>query len=391
MGRRRRSLLDPRGTGVIGLPADGGGGLDALDDPDDPDDLDPMDAPGLGRDAGGASAGRAAPFGDAPRPPRRPIERGPGSDNPVVEPPYQPNAHPVDAPIAADLFGDADYEGFEALVAPPDDAPAQVMEDVGQPYTTPFWVPDPPPIPGIVDRFTPPPAQRTEIGSRRKKPDYLAETPSVPGRYQPTPAPLSRRPLSRGQEPAGGKRTEGGARRSGTSVWLAVLSFLFALIGISAFVGAAGLTLLLPREVVEGEGTEQPAPAPGQVAPAAPGPSEVPEPTDGTASPEPAPDTPAPTQDPSEGTAPGVPAPVAPTKAKAAQAAPASPKLHVKSNRRALLYVDNEIVGYAPQVLPIEVGEHRVRAMMPGQPNSEQAKTVRVDPASTDIRIEFTF
>lgn len=380
MGRRRRSLLDPRGTGVFGLPTDGGAGVDALDEGDE---ADLMDAPLPGE---GLSPPRAAPRIEGAR--RGPIERGPGSPNPV-EPPYQPNARPVDAPIAAELFGDGEYEGFESLVPPPDDnVPAQVMEDVGQPYTTPFWVPDPPPIPGIVDRFTPPPAQRTDIGSRRKKPDYLAETPSVAGRYQPTPAPLTRRPLTRGQEASsqgGSQRSESGRRKpapagSGPSVWFTVLSFLFALLGLSAFVGAAVLTVMLPQGPQEEQATDQVAPGP---APAAPDPDPAPADLQ--------PEEPAPTEPAPAAPAPAAPVQEAPSKAKASQAAPTSPTLHVKSNRRALLYVDDEIKGYAPLEVPIEVGEHRVRAMMPGQPNSEQAKTVKVAPTSTDIRIEFTF
>ncbi|MEZ5397934.1 MAG: hypothetical protein R2724_34920 [Bryobacterales bacterium] len=187
-------------------------------------------------------------------------------------------------------------------------------------------------------------------------------------------------PLSGGQRVGTSRGTSRGAAQppppSRTPVWLAVLSFLFALVGVFGFVGAAALTFMQPPEAEQVDVVE-PAPVPA--------PPPVPVPTDGTPDEDVQPQ-PEPQQAPEP---PPAPEPAGKAKAKAVEAA--GPTLHVKSNRRALLYIDDEIKGYAPLTLPIAPGEHRIRAMIGGQPNSEQAKTVKVAPTAKDIRIEFTF
>jgi hypothetical protein len=101
----------------------------------------------------------------------------------------------ADAPVARDLFQGSGFEELEEIPPPTEELPSGVMEDVGQSYSTPYSVPEPPPIPGLVDRFTPPPVQRTELGERKRKPDYLPETPGGAKNrgYEPTPAPAARR------------------------------------------------------------------------------------------------------------------------------------------------------------------------------------------------------
>lgn len=297
----------------------------------------------------------------------------------------------VDAPIAADLFADGGYEDMEALGPPTEEVPAQVMEDVGQPYSTPFNVPDPPPIPGIVDRFTPPPAQRTEIGSRRKKSEYLAETPQAKGRYQPTPAPIQQRPI-RGAEPL--VREERVAAppppRVSAFTWsIGILSLLFGVLGVVTFTATVVLMFAQPaadelppeREVVsdgvdvhenvqtdevdDGQVPEVPKPAPG----------EAPTPASGGTPPKPGP-----APDPKA----AAPEPTKPP-------APAKPEIKVRSNRRVLIYIDTDAAGYPPISVPVEPGRHRVTAQIPGQPSTLQAREVVVAPNATVVPVDFSF
>jgi hypothetical protein len=105
---------------------------------------------------------------------------------------------------------------------------------------------------------------------------------------------------------------------------------------------------------------------------------------------------------PAPGPSPGAPAPVVPAlppePTPVAPALPPEPAPHtssavlsVRSDRRALVYIDDELVGYAPQELPISVGRHDVRAVLPGVPETEQRKRVQVGEATDTVRIEFVF
>ena len=66
----------------------------------------------------------------------------------------------------------------------------------------------------------------------------------------------------------------------------------------------------------------------------------------------------------------------------------AAPSLQIRSNRRALVYVDRRAIGYTPQNVPVSIGSHRVSAKLPGQPYSEQVREVDV---SAPVLVEFAF
>ncbi|MCA9572239.1 MAG: hypothetical protein KC656_30580, partial [Myxococcales bacterium] len=54
------------------------------------------------------------------------------------------------------------YSEYDDGPPPTDEVPSAVLQDVSQSYAAPMHVPEPPPIPGILDRFTPAgAAQRT--------------------------------------------------------------------------------------------------------------------------------------------------------------------------------------------------------------------------------------
>ena len=445
MGRRRRSLLDPRGAGSAGASPPGDEGSSEVDwhsreagefgrasrvrDEFDDEPSEPYDSrssvPGTELpkgpvrfsstsgptlvnetpDSGGDPM--STPLDGLPRrlqmpPPagyQRPEQGARGADR--TRPGHRLEAA-VDAPVAQDLFGEGGYDGFEGANPPTDEFPAQVMEDVGQPYTTPFSVPDAPPIPGILDRFTPPPAHRTEIGSRRKKSDFLTETPQAKDRYQPTPSPVRRTkalPRSASSTNDAPDRHDEPAAVSPLSLWVGIGGVLTFLVGVVSLVVALLLVLTWSRadeeagerEPVSGgveirDDMNRPPPVPGVPdagadggVPVAPVPSA------------PTPDTP-PLPDPKAKVAPVVPAapPPTPTPAPAGVAGHQG-LLKIRSNRRVLTYVDNKAIGYTPQDVPVEPGKHRVTAKLPGQPNSEQGRDAVMAEKKQDILVEFSF
>lgn len=297
----------------------------------------------------------------------------------------------IDAPVAQDLFGEGGYEELDGLAPPSEEAPAQVMEDVGQPYTTPYTVPEPPPIPGILDRFTPSPAQRTEIGSRRKKPDYLADDGPKVKDFRPTPAPSRREERTR-QAPAAqasitvvrrpAEEPQGGNR----GAVLGVLGILFGLLGLGALI-AAGVVLWIAKTTPAADEEPTAIPTtdvevrdrmgdrdPNELPPVQdlPTPSEV-APADGE-------DLEAP------------PLPAAPKAApEPSKAEVTTGTLRIKSNRRVLVYVDDKAMGYTPQTVEVKPGKYRVLAMMPGQPNTKQARDANVSAAGAAVNVDFSF
>lgn len=459
MGRRRRSLLDPRGVGSTGSTPPGdesssevdwhsreagefGRSSRSQDDFDDepsqpydsrssvpgtelpkgpvrfssttgptlvnetPDSgADPMSTPldGLPRRINmPLPGGQMRPSGGQMPPPagyQRPETTPRTSDRSA---PGQRLEAAVDAPVAQDLFGEGGYDDFESANPPTDEFPAQVMEDVGQPYTTPFSVPDAPPIPGILDRFTPPPAHRTEIGSRRKKSEFLTETPQAKDRYQPTPSPVRRKSLPRSASTTTDPpdRDEEPTAVSPLSLWIGIGGVLFFLVGVVSLVVTLILVVMSNRgdDALSGErepvsgGVEirdnmtRPAPVPGD-----PGTGAVPGATGDPVAPvTPTPEPPVPAPDPKAKVAPV--APVAPPPAPVpAGVAGHQSLLKIRSNRRVLTYVDNRAIGYTPQDVPVEVGKHRVTAKLPGQPNSEQGRDAVMTDKKQDILVEFSF
>lgn len=331
-------------------------------------------------------------------------------------PPAQPSYSPImeysptggaDAPVAPDLFGEGGYEDFDGRGPPTEEVPSAVMEDVGQPYSTPYSVPEPPPIPGILDRFTPPPAQRTEIGSRNRKPDYLEEDSGSAKKegYEPTPPPARKRqaaPVEDDDEEV----------RRGPGVALAVLAVGSGVAVVGVGVVVLVLVLLfgirgaatdsdLAREVTSGvevrtnmqrePGLIGVAPSPPPVE--APLPEPAPEAVEAAPAPAPAPEPapePAPAPVPKAQPEPAPRPRPAPKPQPAAQPVSTKGTLKIRSNRRVLVYVNGQAIGYTPQDYKVDPGSFQVSAMVPGNPSTKQTRDAAV-PAGATVPVDFTF
>lgn len=66
-------------------------------------------------------------------------------------------------------------------------------------------------------------------------------------------------------------------------------------------------------------------------------------------------------------------------------------QLVIRSNRRALVFVDGQPVGHTPISVSASLGSHMVRAALPGQASSMQNKSVDIDRADQQTVVEFTF
>lgn len=64
--------------------------------------------------------------------------------------------------------------------------------------------------------------------------------------------------------------------------------------------------------------------------------------------------------------------------------------LQIVANRRVVVYLDGNPLGYTPQKVPVLPGAHTLSASMPGRPDSEQVKQIDVS-SGTVQRVEFSF
>lgn len=71
-------------------------------------------------------------------------------------------------------------------------------------------------------------------------------------------------------------------------------------------------------------------------------------------------------------------------------AEPVVATLRVRSNKRALVWIDDEPTGLTPLELQIDPGRHTVRAMQPGQPDTAQTREVELG-GDAEQRIDFKF
>ncbi len=405
MGRRRRSLLSSKATGLAPTAVD----TDA-DDVDTEPEPEPEPPPAdVDEDA------ETLDTADEPLPEPEPSYvsyEEPASEPEPEAPPGEPSyvsyeEPPQDAPYAKDLFGDPGYDDFDAFNPPTEEIPSGVMEDVSQTYNSPYTVPEPPPIPGILDRFTPPPAQRTDLGSRgkrRDKPEYLDDTPAgardrevleigIRGKQKAEPPPRER---ARDDD-------EGGGPSVGLFVvGVGLLCIVVVGVGLMSMMngGGGGVTDdVATREPTSGSlevrsnmtqkpgliGVDDPdAEVPVELPPPMPEPeqgtAEVPEPEAPTPSPEPKQPTPPPRPQPQTAPTPP-PAPVAVAKAT----------LKIRSNRRVLVYVNDQAIGFTPQDYEVEPGSFTVIAMIAGQPDTKQTRDASVGEAGSTVEVDFTF
>ncbi len=65
-------------------------------------------------------------------------------------------------------------------------------------------------------------------------------------------------------------------------------------------------------------------------------------------------------------------------------------RIEVKANRRVLVFLNGSPKGFAPIEIKLPPGLHKVSAMLPGKPETEQKKEVRVRPGDSPS-VEFSF
>lgn len=304
---------------------------------------------------------------------------------------------------------------FDAFGDPPptEEVSSALYED----YTTPFdgsvHVPEPPPIPGLGDRFTPPPVQRTPVGTHQtqNRPSYLAEP-------TPSPAPDRVRDFKSYEEELRRLREAEPRDPGGPPRWFVAfvaVSVLFIVTSVAASVLSVMPDGTREDPAVMGEGIIRKQvkvradmrQAPGFIGVDAGALSES---VDDDA---PAGATPGEGAAPGEGDAPGEAAPVPVVQEAAPSAPPSPPKatatappparkappapeptqgtLRIRSNRRVLVYIDDRAVGYTPQDLAVPPGSHRVSAMLPGQPESRQVIDVQLQKGGDVKPVDFRF
>lgn len=337
-----------------------------------------------------------------------------------------PVASDLGRSLAAELFSEPESgDFFDDLTDPPtEEVPATLSRHIGGTSrdTASMDLPEPPPLPGIMDRFKPPPVkERSEITNRLRRdasfePDQPTRTPATPQRSAPIPSEHHDEP------------------ESNTGLVLAAAS-----VG-----GLLAVILIMGWQVVRGSVGAPPDPtpppaieAPVQVAPepAPPAPvietpdlSEEPEATED----EPVEDDPA-EDDPAEEPTAEDPAPEEPAAAPAPdnggvilsdpteRAAPtpkpkpattevsrpptnenvwgattsgdnsaATGTLRIRTNVRALVQVDGGTQQYASRPLELSVGTHEIKAFRPGRLDTAQTKTVEIVEGEV-ATVQFSF
>jgi hypothetical protein len=450
--RRRRSLFGERSKRSTGLPAPSreGAGEDAGAEPEEPTYTEPAaeadDDASPGSDAADevTDESEPAPVSDPePEPDTDPGEASPplGDDGPTEKMSDGPDARPqgsqpssldhdvppsFDDPDMAETPTErfdpeqgpdlstrkADGEGFGSIGSfddmppPTDEVPSAVLQDVSQPYTAPMNVPEPPPLPGILDRFTPPGAQqRVSANRKEQRPSYIAETPPPPPLMENrAEAAVGAR---RVKQPVG-KKTESGGLGGPVLIGIVLFVALGAVLAVIALFAVGSLgggttgtdpksdTLTGPAgisvPVRDGLNEEEPEPlVEPEPEPGTDGEDPEPDPEgEGTEEPEPEPE-------PAAAPVPAEPRPVRPQprpqpdpEPVADPAAAEMGTLKIKSNRNVLIYVDGKAVGYTPQSYKAEPGTRTVSAMLPGRPESKETKTVELKPGAT-LPVNFTF
>ncbi|MFT6143740.1 MAG: hypothetical protein ACJAZO_002938 [Myxococcota bacterium] len=282
---------------------------------------------------------------------------------------------------------------------PTEEMPNAVMEDLSQVYSAPMSVPEPPPVPGIVDRYTAPPMSRrgsappTGVDARRP-----AFTPNPAPRQAPV------RPIAPTPAPAIRRRVPESDDDGGTPLMSLILAFL---LGGAGFVLLLALVWTLMNMINLGTVKSVVQPVPATAQPAVQGLDVVPQAQDEeidvvpmrdgiggeevpvevvpvpavvpaavpavVAAPAPAP-APAPT--PAASPRPR-PAPVEP----AADLRPVATTgtLSIESNRRVIVSIDGNPSDFTPLELTVPPGTYVIGAELPSRAGSQQTKTVDIE------------
>jgi hypothetical protein len=281
----------------------------------------------------------------------------------------------------SDPLGSGFIDLSDGARPPTEEMPNAVMEDLSQVYSAPMSVPEPPPGPGIVDRYTPPPMSRrgpappTGVDARRP-----AFTPNPAPRQAPT------RPIAPTPAPDLRRRAPESNDGGGTPLMTLILAFL---LGGAVFVLLLALvwTMMNMSNAGSVEPVVQPVPATAQ--PAVQGLNVVPQaPDEGTGV--------VPLRDGIGGEDPAVevdviPVPAAvPTASPRPRPAPAAPTiqprpaatsgtLSIESNRRVIVSIDGNPSDFTPLELTVPPGTYSISAELPSRAGSQQTQTVEVE------------
>ncbi len=286
----------------------------------------------------------------------------------------------------SDPLGSGFIDLSDGARPPTEEMPNAVMEDLSQVYSAPMSVPEPPPVPGIVDRYTPPPMNRrgpappTGVDARRP-----AFTPSPAPRQSPsrppspTPVPDLRRRAPESNEGGGTPLvTLILAFLLGGAVFVLLLALVWTMMNMTNSGSVEPVVQPVPAaaqpavqgldvvphgpdeeagvvEVREGIGAEDPAAAELDVVPV-PVPEVVPVPT---ASPRPRPTPAVPTARP--------------------RPAATSGTLSIESNRRVIVSIDGNPSDFTPLELTVPPGTYLISAELPSRSGSQQTQTVEVE------------
>jgi hypothetical protein len=320
------------------------------------------------------------------------------------------------AASGGDPLGTGFLDLADGAEPPTEEAPGGVFEDLSHVYGAPMSVPEPPAIPGIVDRYTPPPlTRRSPVPANEKRPAF---TPTAPPRIPPGPGPASSPPsapppstppppeLRRRQRrpaeeaappPAEDPRTMVLFGFLGAAVLIAILFVVFVLYGMLFRAPETEAPVVQDPDVgrVEVTPVVDPALAPD---PSAPTPVPVRSTLQGTPPPEPVVEAPAPAPTRPSPAPATRPAPTTrPGPAPAARPAPAAPApaatngtLSIQSNRRVIVSINGRAVDFTPLEISVPAGAYTISAALPSRADSSQTREVRLDAGDRET-ITFTF
>ena len=314
-------------------------------------------------------------------------------------------------PVGAGMYLGSDALGDSGDVNQPpttDEASDGGYQDLSQSHGAPMNVPSAPDVPGLVDGFTPLPAELPEFGARYadQRPSYLAAETPAPAKRNRLPESSKGRYANLHESPVDDDDDEEelgpGMGRYIVLVGVIVVSIVSVVGGGFIISGIGGSELDEIEEVAEsvtyrgverekGIRTETPEfvgdvvddgdalAAQPTMAASAPAPKAAPEPA---AAPAPK----------------AAPEPAAAPAPKAAPEPPVAPKpvalasvIKVRSNRKVLIYVDGKAEGHTPIDVSVGVGAHQVMGMLRGRPDSKQTNSVTIEELGDSPSVSFTF
>ncbi|HHO49991.1 MAG TPA: hypothetical protein ENK18_03760 [Deltaproteobacteria bacterium] len=347
-----------------------------------------------------------APRTGPPSPGGRPGTARPGTARPGTARPG--TARSGAARPGAERPGDERSVDPGAPLRPPTPAPLQppthvetenIAPRIDEPYSAPIASP---PIPGL---FTPAPVERMgEPGQgpglsgnqsyplkspRRDRPDYIDDTPAHSSRFDPGEW-AARRAKALGPE----LQDEG---PSGPPDELLKLMGVLMIGIFSMGIVAIWLTLLWggPPEEEEGLVSREPASGNLEIRPSvqpSPEPSRSDrDPSRPAVAPRNGPVVSEPEPEPAPEPAPVVEAPKPTRRPPPKPVAAAAGTLKIRSNRKVLVYVNGEALGYTPQDFPASPGQYTISAMVPGQPKTRQTHSATLGKDGTTVPVQFTF